>query len=272
MPFMGHTKPADLSSAASPHFCLVAHVNKSQQPKGDSGVALPDHKPGVFCEPNIASHNDSQFGDKIVERIQWTCVSSAQGCRDDVLERRGTNDSSDCAVASESSSGSLVQLNGSKATINGGRLRARVSQNGRPKKAFCSPSLLFQIFKHEKIIDSPLTETMVRPPPGFECFGVRKVANGLQQQAKPASTTDGYTPAPELEYLRLIGQLGYKEPFPDDLESLLCEVLAAQEARATKSPDVMGTRRSARKKLKMESKIDSVAVPYETTTYAELDD
>ncbi|RYP08145.1 hypothetical protein DL765_008902 [Monosporascus sp. GIB2] len=208
MPFMGHTKPAELSSAVSTYLCLVSHINKSQQPKGDSGVALPDQEPGVFCEPNVASHDDSQFGDKVAEHIQWPCIPSAQGGWDDVLEGRGTNDSSNCAV----------------------------------------------------------------PPPGFVCFGVRKVANDLQQQAKPASTTDEYTPAPELEYLRLIGQLGYKEPLPDDLESLLFEVLASQAARATKSPDVMGTRRSVRKKLKMESKIDCVAAPYETTTYEEPDD
>ncbi|RYP93231.1 hypothetical protein DL770_000606 [Monosporascus sp. CRB-9-2] len=272
MPFIGHTKPAELSPAISTYLCSVSRIEKSQQPNGDSSVALPDHEPDVFYEPNIVSHDNGQFGDKGVERIQWLCVASAQGGWDDILEERGSNDSSDCAVASASSSGSLAQLNDSKHTTNSGRLSARVSQNGCPKKAFCGPSLLSQMFEGEKNTRGPRSETTVRPPPGFEPLGIREVTKDGQQQIKPDPTRDEYTPAPELEYLRLIGQLGYREPLPVDLEPLLREVLAAQAAKATRSLDIMGTRQSARKKLKMESKIDCVDVPYKSTSYEEPDD
>ncbi|RYP45294.1 hypothetical protein DL768_008334 [Monosporascus sp. mg162] len=272
MPFIGDTKPAKLPPAVSTCLCLVSHIEKSQQPNGDSGVTLPDHKSDDFYEPNIVSHGDGQFGDKVFERIQWLCVSSAQGGWDDVPEERGSNDSSDCAVVSASSSGSPVQLNDPKPTTNDDRLNARGSQNGRPGKAFCGPSLLSQMLEGEKNTCGPRSETTVGPRPGFEHLGIRKVSRDGQQQVTRESTSDEYTPAPELEYLCLIGQLGYREPLLVDLESLLREVLAAQAAKATRSPDVMGARLSARKKLKMESKIDCVAVPYETATYEEPDD
>ncbi|RYP11722.1 hypothetical protein DL767_011043 [Monosporascus sp. MG133] len=272
MPFIGETKFVGLSPALSACLCSVSRIEKSQQPNGDSGVAMPDHESDVFYEPNIVSHDDGQFGDKVVDRIQWFRVSSAQGGWDDILEERGSNDSSDCAVTSASRSGLLVQLNDSKPTTNDGRLSARVSKNGRPRKAFCGPSLLSQLFEREKNIRGPRSETIFEPPPEFGRLGIRKVTNDRQQQVRPEPTTDEYTPAPELEYLRLIGQLGYREPLPDDLESLLREVLAAQAAKAARSPDVIGTRRSARKKPKIESKIDCVAIPYKTTTYEEPDD
>lgn len=101
--------------------------------------------------------------------------------------------------------------------------------------------------------------TVVRPPPGFEHLGVRKVAGNGQYITLPAQ--DECTPRPELRYL-------CPPSHPSQKESQRCP----QAGTTVDSSRPLAPRRHLQKRLRVQSCVDCVVVPYMRVDYEEKDD
>ncbi|RYP41361.1 hypothetical protein DL769_011569 [Monosporascus sp. CRB-8-3] len=249
MPFMLPTKPIELSPVASTCLCPISHAKKTSQPDGHSEVAQHDYEL-TLCGSDTSAFIEARFHGKVTEDGQWPRHPSIHG----LSYNDNTGDRT-----SESSAGSPVNMETWKPTISDGQVGATIPQSGRPKKACGGPSLLSQLFRRDEGSNPSMAVTIIKPPPGFEHLGIRRMINDVPQQAKSEPVRNEYTPSPELQELCAEGRPSWGGSLSR----------CGQARHATGSTGVIATRQ---KRLKMESKVDCVAIPYKTTSYQEPDD
>ncbi|KAI1252292.1 hypothetical protein MGN70_006866 [Eutypa lata] len=125
----------------------------------------------------------------------------------------------------------------------------------QPKKMSGS-SLLSQQLATQRH-DVQKSPRIIRPPPGFECLGSRKI----NDYNNVVSGQEGYVPLPELRWLCPPGQVTRKR------------VLGRSRAEFyTENLDDTTARRRNRKPLKLQSCLDSLVVPYKTKDFKDIED
>ncbi|RYP68666.1 hypothetical protein DL771_006536 [Monosporascus sp. 5C6A] len=248
MPFIVPTEPIELPPVASICLCPVSHTKKTRHPNGNSEVAQHNHELTLYTSDTSACI-EARFHDKATEDGQWHRPPFAHGI--------SYNDTRE--ETSESSLGLPVNMETWKPIINDDQLGTSIPQSGRPKKACDGPSLLSQLFGRGEGSNPSTAATIIKPPPGFERLGIRRIAKDVPQQAKSEAAWNEYTPSPELQELCAEG----RPSWGGSLSS------CGQARHAGGSTGVIATRQ---KRLKMESKVDCVAIPYRTKSYEEPDD